>query len=124
MFLLQYAAAAVSMSAGITNAAAAVAAATSNSSSPVSTSSSTTSISSPPSSSTSSSSSQAPPPPPPPSSLGPSPLLYYPHPTYPLALSALAAADRVASKSSSIADLRLKARKHVEAFGLTMPSST
>ncbi|XP_047474182.1 retinal homeobox protein Rx-like [Penaeus chinensis] len=49
------------------------------------------------------------------------PLLYYPHPTYPLALSALAAAERISSKNSSIAELRLKARKHAEALGLTMP---
>nr|XP_053640335.1 short stature homeobox protein 2-like [Cherax quadricarinatus] len=51
------------------------------------------------------------------------PLLYYPHPTYPLALSALAAAERVSSKNSSIAELRLKARKHAEARGLTMPQT-
>nr|XP_045606570.1 short stature homeobox protein 2-like [Procambarus clarkii] len=46
-----------------------------------------------------------------------------PHPTYPLALSALAAAERVSSKNSSIAELRLKARKHAEALGLTMPQT-
>ncbi|KAK7078524.1 Short stature homeobox protein 2 [Halocaridina rubra] len=51
------------------------------------------------------------------------PLLYYPHPTYPLALSALAAAERISSKNSSIAELRLKARKHAEALGLTMPQT-
>ncbi|XP_042217362.1 short stature homeobox protein 2-like [Homarus americanus] len=56
-------------------------------------------------------------------SLGSPPLLYYPHPTYPLALSALAAAERVSSKNSSIAELRLKARKHAEALGLTMPQT-
>ncbi|CAL4059629.1 unnamed protein product, partial [Meganyctiphanes norvegica] len=50
-------------------------------------------------------------------------LLYYPHPTYPLALSALAAAERISSKTSSIAELRLKARKHAEALGLTMPQT-
>ncbi|XP_045132243.1 short stature homeobox protein 2-like [Portunus trituberculatus] len=51
------------------------------------------------------------------------PLLYYPHPTYPLALSALAAAERVSSKNSSIAELRMKARKHAEALGLTTPQT-
>lgn len=39
------------------------------------------------------------------------------HPQYPLGLAALAAAH----KNSSIADLRLKARKHAEALGLTAP---
>ncbi|KAL7639247.1 UNVERIFIED_CONTAM: hypothetical protein RMT77_009735 [Armadillidium vulgare] len=115
----QYAAA-VSMNAGISNAAAAaVAAATldqstsTNSSSTTTAGASTSTVSE--SSSTLGIGANGVP-------VGASPFLYYPHPTYPLALSALAAADRVTSKSSSIADLRLKARKHAEALGLTMPS--
>ncbi|XP_063586845.1 homeobox protein aristaless-like [Penaeus indicus] len=99
----QYAAAAVSLSAGITG----VSSTTSSS-----TSSSTSSLSS---SSTGGSSGGTSNP------LSSPPLLYYPHPTYPLALSALAAAERISSKNSSIAELRLKARKHAEALGLTMP---
>ncbi|KAJ3639728.1 hypothetical protein Zmor_003069 [Zophobas morio] len=42
------------------------------------------------------------------------------HPQYPLGFAALAAAH----KNSSIADLRLKARKHAEALGLTSEKST
>lgn len=67
-----------------------------------------------------------------PSSATPSSLLLYP-PPYPLALSlassclssAAAAAsmtgplgERLSSKNTSIADLRLKARRHAEALGL------
>jgi short stature homeobox protein len=49
-----------------------------------------------------------------------SPLVFC-HPQYPLGLAALAAVhqDRLHSKNSSIADLRLKAKKHAEALGLT-----
>ncbi|XP_069961457.1 short stature homeobox protein 2-like [Cherax quadricarinatus] len=94
----QYAAAAVSLSAGMTGVSSSSSNSTSGGSSTSSSSSSSNPLTSPP-------------------------LLYYPHPTYPLALSALAAAERVSSKNSSIAELRLKARKHAEALGLTMPQT-
>lgn len=42
------------------------------------------------------------------------------HPQYPLGFAALAAAH----KNSSIADLRLKARKHAEALGLAREKTT
>lgn len=42
------------------------------------------------------------------------------HPQYPLGFAALAAAH----KNSSIADLRLKARKHAEALGLATREKT
>ncbi|XP_071532836.1 uncharacterized protein [Panulirus ornatus] len=106
----QYAAAAVSLSAGITG--------VSSSTSSSSTSSSSTSSGGGGGGGGNSSSSGGGS-----SPLTSPPLLYYPHPTYPLALSALAAAERVSSKNSSIAELRLKARKHAEALGLTMPQT-
>ncbi|XP_037067892.1 short stature homeobox protein-like [Pollicipes pollicipes] len=58
------------------------------------------------------------PPPPPP------PLLFYPAPGYPLGLASAGwgAAGRLASKSSSIADLRMKARKHAESLGTALSS--
>ncbi|XP_068083485.1 short stature homeobox protein 2-like [Anabrus simplex] len=48
------------------------------------------------------------------------------HPQYPLGLAALAAVhqDRLHSKNSSIADLRLKAKKHAEALGLAAREKT
>jgi short stature homeobox protein len=54
-----------------------------------------------------------------------SPLVFC-HPQYPLGLAALAAVhhDRLQSKNSSIADLRLKAKKHAEALGLTTREKT
>ncbi|PSN43078.1 Short stature homeobox protein 2 [Blattella germanica] len=54
-----------------------------------------------------------------------SPLVFC-HPQYPLGLAALAAVhqDRLHSKNSSIADLRLKAKKHAEALGLTTREKT
>jgi len=54
-----------------------------------------------------------------------SPLVFC-HPQYPLGLAALAAVhqDRLHSKNSSIADLRLKAKKHTEALGLTTREKT
>ncbi|XP_029036493.1 short stature homeobox protein 2-like [Osmia bicornis bicornis] len=55
-----------------------------------------------------------PPPPPPPSSA-------HPHP-HPLSLAASLAAAAARSKNSSIADLRLKARRHQEALGLDRPA--
>ena len=101
------------MSAGISNAAAAAVGGTGgNSTSPVNSSTTSSSSSSAGNGSSNGGSSSAPP--------GP-PLLYYPHPSYPLALSALAAAERISNKNSSIADLRLKARKHAEALGITSP---
>lgn len=45
---------------------------------------------------------------------GPPPASILCHPQYPLGLAALAAAH----KNSSIADLRLKAKKHAEALSL------
>ncbi|EZA60676.1 Short stature homeobox protein [Ooceraea biroi] len=55
-----------------------------------------------------------PPPPPPPPSAG--------HPPHPLSLAASLAAAAARSKNSSIADLRLKARRHQEALGLDRPA--
>lgn len=56
-----------------------------------------------------------PPPPPPPPSAG--------HPAHhPLSLAASLAAAAARSKNSSIADLRLKARRHQEALGLDRPA--
>ncbi|XP_076637816.1 short stature homeobox protein 2 [Colletes latitarsis] len=55
-----------------------------------------------------------PPPPPPPTST-------HPHP-HPLSLAASLAAAAARSKNSSIADLRLKARRHQEALGLDRPA--
>ncbi|XP_050589817.1 short stature homeobox protein 2-like [Bombus affinis] len=55
-----------------------------------------------------------PPPPPPPTSS-------HPHP-HPLSLAASLAAAAARSKNSSIADLRLKARRHQEALGLDRPA--
>ncbi|XP_071634342.1 uncharacterized protein [Temnothorax longispinosus] len=55
-----------------------------------------------------------PPPPPPTSSAG--------HPPHPLSLAASLAAAAARSKNSSIADLRLKARRHQEALGLDRPA--
>ncbi|XP_076392582.1 uncharacterized protein LOC100876814 [Megachile rotundata] len=55
-----------------------------------------------------------PPPPPPPTS-------GHPHP-HPLSLAASLAAAAARSKNSSIADLRLKARRHQEALGLDRPA--
>ncbi|XP_068237235.1 uncharacterized protein [Palaemon carinicauda] len=106
----QYAAAAVSLSAGIQSVSSA------NSNTTNSSSSSNNSSSSSSSTNGGSSNSITNP-------LTSPPLLYYPHPTYPLALSALAAAERISSKNSSIAELRMKARKHAEALGLTMPQT-
>uniref|UniRef100_T1J456 Homeobox domain-containing protein n=1 Tax=Strigamia maritima TaxID=126957 RepID=T1J456_STRMM len=45
-------------------------------------------------------------------------MLFYPSPHYPLNLSTLAAVERLSTKNSSIADLRLKAKKHAAALGL------
>lgn len=45
----------------------------------------------------------------------------FPMPQYPLNLAALAAAH---NKNTSIADLRLKARKHAEALGLKENASS
>ncbi|XP_015440269.1 PREDICTED: short stature homeobox protein 2-like [Dufourea novaeangliae] len=56
-----------------------------------------------------------PPPPPPPPTSG------HPHP-HPLSLAASLAAAAARSKNSSIADLRLKARRHQEALGLDRPA--
>ncbi|KAL0133434.1 hypothetical protein PUN28_000875 [Cardiocondyla obscurior] len=56
-----------------------------------------------------------PPPPPPP----PAPSAGHPHP---LSLAASLAAAAARSKNSSIADLRLKARRHQEALGLDRPA--
>ncbi|KYM83780.1 Short stature homeobox protein [Atta colombica] len=55
-----------------------------------------------------------PPPPPPAPSAG--------HPPHPLSLAASLAAAAARSKNSSIADLRLKARRHQEALGLDRPA--
>ena len=57
----------------------------------------------------------APPPPPP-------PLLFYPAAGYPLGLTSAvwSSAGRLASKTSSIADLRMKARKHAETLGAAL----
>ncbi|CAL7949535.1 unnamed protein product [Xylocopa violacea] len=57
------------------------------------------------------------PPPPPP----PPPASSHPHP-HPLSLAASLAAAAARSKNSSIADLRLKARRHQEALGLDRPA--
>jgi len=54
------------------------------------------------------------PPPPPPPPTG--------HPPHPLSLAASLAAAAARSKNSSIADLRLKARRHQEALGLDRPA--
>ncbi|XP_066964965.1 homeobox protein aristaless-like 4 isoform X2 [Macrobrachium rosenbergii] len=110
----QYAAAAVSLSAGIQSVSSSNSS-TTNSSSSNSSSSSTNGGGASGGSSSSAGSAANP--------LTSPPLLYYPHPTYPLALSALAAAERISSKNSSIAELRMKARKHAEALGLTMPQT-
>ncbi|CAN8021957.1 unnamed protein product [Ixodes persulcatus] len=48
----------------------------------------------------------------------PASLLFYPTPTHPFGLTALMAAERLTTKNSSIADLRLKAQKHAAALGL------
>ncbi|XP_043210073.1 short stature homeobox protein 2-like [Amphibalanus amphitrite] len=63
------------------------------------------------------SSHHAPPPPPP-------PLLFYPSAGYPLGLGSAvwSSAGRLASKTSSIADLRMKARKHAESLGAALGS--
>ncbi|KAG6799241.1 paired mesoderm homeobox protein 2-like [Apis mellifera caucasica] len=58
-----------------------------------------------------------PPPPPPP----PPPAASH-HPPHPLSLAASLAAAAARSKNSSIADLRLKARRHQEALGLDRPA--
>lgn len=55
-----------------------------------------------------------PPPPPPPAASH--------HPSHPLSLAASLAAAAARSKNSSIADLRLKARRHQEALGLDRPA--
>lgn len=55
-----------------------------------------------------------PPPPPPPAASH--------HPPHPLSLAASLAAAAARSKNSSIADLRLKARRHQEALGLDRPA--
>ncbi|KAM0725888.1 Short stature homeobox protein [Formica fusca] len=57
-------------------------------------------------------------PPPPPPSSAPS----AGHPPHPLSLAASLAAAAARSKNSSIADLRLKARRHQEALGLDRPA--
>ncbi|XP_070159096.1 short stature homeobox protein 2 [Polyergus mexicanus] len=57
-----------------------------------------------------------PPPPPPPSAPSAG------HPPHPLSLAASLAAAAARSKNSSIADLRLKARRHQEALGLDRPA--
>lgn len=44
------------------------------------------------------------------------------HPPHPLSLAASLAAAAARSKNSSIADLRLKARRHQEALGLDRPA--
>ncbi|GAB6022511.1 hypothetical protein CHUAL_006618 [Chamberlinius hualienensis] len=64
-------------------------------------------------------SSPPPPPPPLPHPTHPAAMLFYPSPHYPFGLATtFTPVDRFSTKNSSIADLRLKAKKHAAALGL------